>query len=41
MTWMADKGMEKSVTLEEALKRIENLEKENAELKEKVRSTEK
>ena len=26
MTWMADKGMEKSVTLEEALKRIENLE---------------
>ena len=31
---MADKGMEKSVTLEEALKRIENLEKENAELRE-------
>ena len=31
---MADKGMEKSVTLEEALKRIENLEKENAELQE-------
>ena len=26
--------MEKSVTLEEALKRIENLEKENAELRE-------
>ena len=36
MTWMADKGMEKSVTLEEALKRIENLEKENAELREEL-----
>ena len=28
--------MEKSVTLEEALKRIEDLEKENAELREKL-----
>ena len=28
--------MEKSVTLEEALKRIENLEKENAELREEL-----
>ena len=33
---MADKGMEKSVTLEEALKRIENLEKENADLREEL-----
>ena len=36
MTWTEDRGMEKSVTLEEALKRIEELEKENAELREEL-----
>ena len=33
---MEEKVMEKSVTLEEALKRIEELEKENAELREEL-----
>ena len=32
--------MEKTVTLEEALKRIEELEKENAELREELSITE-
>ena len=33
---MEDRVMEKSVTLEEALRRIEELEKENAELREEL-----
>ena len=33
---MEDRVMEKSVTLEEALKRIEELEKENVELREEL-----
>lgn len=33
---MEDRVMEKSVTLEEALKRIEELEKENVELQEEL-----
>ena len=36
MTCMEDIEMKKSVTLEEALKRIEELEKENAELREEL-----
>ena len=36
MTCMEDIKMKKSVTLEEALKRIEELEKENAELREEL-----
>ena len=37
---MEDRVMEKSVTLEEALRRIEELEKENAELREELEYTE-
>ena len=37
---MEEKVMEKSVTLEEALKRIEELEKQNAALQEELEYTE-